>query len=205
MLVWLFGRTLSWLFNTSRLVMAQWTITSSMPACAIQSSVEFDRFWFSCIQTISLLFIPRFEFIVLRWESGNALSRFWNDRILLVRELLERDGGGIRNENERRCTVGGVVIFSGSGFARRSRRCRMGFRSGSKLRGTGVQRGWKMEMFFVLSAARDDENDIYLPFSLYFFFNEISTRFQYRKLNGTNGYPFLKKSIRFLPPTNCDL
>lgn len=54
MLVWLFGRTLSWLFNTSRLVMTQWTITSSMPACAIQSSVEFDRFWFSCIQTISL-------------------------------------------------------------------------------------------------------------------------------------------------------
>lgn len=70
---------------------------------------------------------------------------------------------------------------------------------------TGVQRGWKMEMFFVLSAARDDENDIYLPFSLHFFFNEISTRFQCRKLNGTNGYPFLKKSIRFLPPTNCDL
>lgn len=57
MLVWLFGRTLSWLFNTSRLVMAQWTITSSMPACAIQSSVEFDRFWFSCIQTISLLLV----------------------------------------------------------------------------------------------------------------------------------------------------
>lgn len=25
-----------------------------MPTCAIQSSVEFDRFWFSCIQTISL-------------------------------------------------------------------------------------------------------------------------------------------------------
>lgn len=169
------------------------------------NSIVFDSRAFKRFHCLSFSAIPRFEFIVLRWESGNALSRFWNDRILLVRELLERDGGGIRNENERRCTVGGVVIFSGSRFARRSRRCRMGFRSGSKLRGTGVQRGWKMEMFFVLSAARDDENDIYLPFSLYFFFNEISTRFQYRKLNGTNGYPFLKKSIRFLPPTNCDL
>lgn len=118
------------------------------------NSIVFDSRAFKRFHCFSFSAIPRFEFIVLRWESGNALSRFWNDRILLVRELLARDGGGIRNENERRCTVGGVVIFSGSGFARRSRRCRMGFRSGSKLRGTGVQRGcnggekWKCSSFF---------------------------------------------------------
>lgn len=183
-----------------------------MPTCAIQSSVEFDRFWFSCIQTISL---PLVQCHTSFWIYRVTMRE--RERVIAVLKRSNFIGKRIAGKRwwgnkkwERTAMHGrGSGDLLGVGVRASIKKMPNGFpiriqiaRNGSA---TGVQRGWKMEMFFVLSAARDDENDIYLPFSLYFFFNEISTRFQYRKLNGTNGYPFLKKSIRFLPPTNCDL
>lgn len=205
MLVWLFGRTLSWLFNTSWLVIAQSAVTIvDANVCntierrirsflILVHSNDFTAFHTSFwIYRVTMRERERVIAVLKRSNFiGKRIAgkRWWGNKKWERTAMHGRGSGDLLGVGVR-----ASIKKMPNGFPIRIQIARnggaTGVKNGNVLRSFRGKGWWKWYLSTLLSA---------------FFFNEISTRFQYRKLNGTNGYPFLKKSIRFLPPTNCDL
>lgn len=205
MLVWLFGRTLSWLFNTSWLVIAQSAVTIvDANVCntierrirsflILVHSNDFTAFHTSFwIYRVTMRERERVIAVLKRSNFiGKRIAgkRWWGNKKWERTAMHGRGSGDLLGVGVR-----ASIKKMPNGFPIRIQIARnggaTGVKNGNVLRSFRGKGWWKWYLSTLLSA---------------FFFNEISTRFQYRKLNGTNGYPFLKKSIRFLPTTNCDL